>query len=356
MLDRIKQSQAAIQVAWLTGKILNHRIPGFVSRTATGEPRTALLSTPDSTPGTEQGSVSEFDTQQFRSSIHPTPNCPILTSDDVTDFGAVDFVADPFLFPGEDKWYLFFEIFNDDRDPDAVIGLATSPDGYEWNYEGVVLQTEKHLSFPYLFEWDGERYMLPETGGEGDTMVELYKASDFPIAWNRCAIPVSGTHDTDDAVIFRWNGRWWLVVGDATISGVHLYYSELIERDGWHSHPDNPVVTNRSIAYRPAGRPVVTQDRIVLFYQDCANRYGEHVRAYEITRLDPTGFADNELDGSPVLEGEKTRIGWNSGRMHHIDPWYFDGQWLCAVDGNIQNSKLFTNNHWSIGIYTSDQL
>lgn len=354
MLNRIKENQAMIRTAWLVGKVLNHRIPRFVSQTATDGVRSAPISIPDSKCGTEQGSVKDLDAQRFRSSIRPVANCPVLTSADVTDFGAVDFVADPFLFPGTDCWYLFFEVFNSDRDPDAAIGVATSADGYQWQYEGIALHTQKHLSFPYLFEWEGERYMLPETGGEGDTMVELYKASSFPTDWHRCAVPVSGTHDTDDAVIFRWDGRWWLAVGDATVSGTHLYYSTSIERDMWNPHPHNPVVTDRPTSYRPAGRPIVTSDRIILFYQDCANKYGDHVRAYEITRLDPTGFADQELASSPVLKGTETRIGWNSGRMHHIDPWYIDGRWLCAVDGNVTNNELFTNNHWSIGIYTSE--
>ena len=50
----------------------------------------------------------------------------------MTDYGAVDLVADPFLFPGADRWHMFFERFDADRDADAVIGRATGPDGLHW--------------------------------------------------------------------------------------------------------------------------------------------------------------------------------------------------------------------------------
>ncbi len=353
MLGSLKRKPIVIRTAWLTGKALNHHLPQLASR-ATGNAGQVdpHLPAPRPKTGTERGAERSVDPAAL-----PTidsGNNPVLTSDDVSDYGWVDFVADPFLYPGEDRWHLFFEVFNRSRNPDAVIGHATSTDGSEWNYQGVVLNAGKHLSFPYLFEWQGRRYMLPETGGADDTMVELYEAVEFPREWRRRAVLVSEDHGTDDAVVFRWNDRWWLFVGDDSIAGANLYHSRSLHREDWTPHPENPVVVDRPSASRPAGRPIVTDDRIVFFYQDCANQYGERVRAYEITSLDRTTFADRELLHSPIVGGTGARFGWNSGRMHHVDPWCIDGRWVCAVDGNVARSDVFTNDHWAIGIYVSE--
>ena len=351
-LQSIKSTRRVVYTAWLAGKLLNHTLlqlrPQRMADSAYREFR------PTAAGSGAHARVFTDDGEKPLTAPEPVPAAdnPVLTSEDVTDYGSVDFVADPFVFPGADRWHMFFEVFNRSRDPDAVIGHATSPDGYEWEYDRVALNTGEHLSFPYVFEWRGNRYMLPETGGGGDTLVELYRAVDFPTEWRRCSVLVSGKHPTDDQVVFRFGGRWWLMVGDGDSSDTYLYHSRTLERDAWRPHPANPIVENRPEAYRPGGRPIVYDDRVVVFYQDCANQYGTSVRAYEITGLDESSFVEAEAPYSPVLEGTGHTLGWNSGRMHHIDPWPVGDRWFCAVDGNVNNAGLFTNDHWSIGVYS----
>ncbi len=344
----IKQRDLAVRTAWWAGKVVNHRIPRLLNRVSDGSDGelSGIRPPAGSSGGLGTGVTGPVDLEGIAETNYES----VLIAEDVTDYGSVDFVADPFLFPGADRWHMFFEVVNTDRSPDAVIGHATSPTGIHWEYDRVVLTTDDHLSFPYVFEWKGGRYMIPETGGAGDGRVKLYEAVDFPGGWRRCAVPVDSDHESDDAVAFRSNDRWWLLVGDDSIDGVHLYSSPVLVRDGWQPHPANPVVVDRPTAARPAGRPLVTDDGVVVFYQDCENAYGERVRAYEVTTLDEETFTDRELSTSPILEGSGDRFGWNSGRMHHIDPWYVDGRWICAVDGNVSDPNLFTNDHWSIGI------
>ncbi|WP_449272118.1 glucosamine inositolphosphorylceramide transferase family protein [Halorubrum lipolyticum] len=226
--------------------------------------------------------------------------------------------------------------------------------------------------------------MVPEEGGADGRAVRLYEATDFPEEWEPRATLVSADHRTDDTVLFRWGNRWWLLVGDGDVAGFRAYHSDSLVADDWEPHRENPVVTDRPAAFRPGGRPIVGSDGVVVFFQDCERRYGEAVRAFEVTELDPEHYADAELrespilegtgarigwnsgrmhhvdpwcvDGreSPILEGTGARIGWNSGRMHHVDPWCVDGRWLCAVDGNVSHPGLFTNDHWSIGVTTVD--
>lgn len=351
-LSSLKQRPETVRAAWLVGKALNHYAPRLLSEIAGTDERPIDCVRPPPQPANASTGIERFDPGELSRGGY-TAYHPVMTAEDVTDFGDVDFVADPFLYPDGERWHMFFEVFNGDREPDAVIAHATSRNGFDWEYHGVVLETEKHLSFPYVFEWEGQQYMVPETGGAEDQMVELYEAVDFPNEWRRCAVPVSREHGTDDAIVFRRDDAWWILVGDDTIDGTHLYWSDTLCRDDWEPHPENPIIVDRPTAARPAGRPVVTDDQVVVFYQDCKNQYGERVRAYELTSLDRESFSDHELSASPVFEGTGAHLGWNAGRMHHVDPWHVDGRWFCAVDGNVNYPNVFTNEHWSIGVHVS---
>src|SRR6187455_372368 len=85
---------------------------------------------------------------------------PVLTYRDATDAAAI-FVADPFLVPHGARWYMFLEVMND-TGYKGEISVATSENGFEWSYEGIVLTESFSLSYPYVFDWEGGYYMLPE--------------------------------------------------------------------------------------------------------------------------------------------------------------------------------------------------
>ncbi|WP_246988375.1 glucosamine inositolphosphorylceramide transferase family protein [Halorientalis marina] len=277
---------------------------------------------------------------------------PVLTSDDVTDFGDVDFVADPFLLPLKDEIHLFFEVMNRDKKPNSAIGHATSDNGHEWAYDQIVLETGRHVSFPFIFENEGDYYMLPEQSDPKSDIIELYKANSFPTEWKRCSTLLEPEFDVQDAILFQWDEYWWLLIGSGHYDEIHLYYSNFLERNEWHAHKNNPVVTDRQSGAKPAGRPIITEERIILFLQDCVREYGDKVRVYTVDQLNPTEYSDTESPFSPVIEGTGG-VGWNSGRMHHIDPHWIGGEkWICAVDGDIGFPRGYvTGDHWSIGIY-----
>lgn len=344
------------RLCWHGGRIAHHVVPSI----GVGEPTGTVPSSDSKSVSSDGGrTLSAARTVHEPLELVPDPAVenPVLTATDVTDYGQVDFVADPFCFVTETgEWHMFFEVYNTDRTPDAVIGHATSTDGgTTWEYDRVVLNTGSHLSFPYVFEWEGTKYMIPEEGSTRGTTVTLYEAVDFPTRWEPVATPISNDHGTDDTIVFRWEGRWWAIVGESVFANrLRVYHSESLRADDWTPHRANPVVTDRPRATRPAGRPIVDDDRLLVFYQDCEAQYGDKVRAFEITDLTTTAYADRELPESPVLEATDDRFGWTSGRMHHVDPWYTGGRWRCAVDGNIGfGQSVLSDNHWAIGIYTT---
>ena len=268
---------------------------------------------------------------------------PILTASDVTDRTA-KFVADPFIKKYNDINYLFFEIL-DSKTNKGVIGLAKSNDLYEWTYDKVVLEEEFHLSYPYVFEYEDEFYMLPE-GGEGGYL-SLYKANDFPYGWQKVSDLLRGNYP--DASIFRYNDKWWILSTKKDDNGgyfdnLHLYYSkELL--NGWIEHPNSPLLTNDLENSRPAGRILIEDDKIIRFAQNDKDRYGRAVRAFEITELSESSYSEKYI--GEILTGSGIDGQWNEGGMHQIDiNKEKDNNYMAIVDGDYNKKyNLILENY-----------
>lgn len=384
----LERSPILYRAAWHTGELLHRRVDPSRSwirctdggRTS-GSVRADQDMSTDQTPSTahshtagqrdELRSVSAAGvaddpipsyrgdrTTSYPLALQPAPDVsnPVLTIRDVSDHADWGCIADPFMFvPETGPWYVFFEIYNRFRSPPAVISHATSTDrGRTWEYGGVVLREDCHLAFPHVFGWRDRYYMTPERHEDGKPAdLKLYATSSLPDGWAEIAAPVSPPVSLHDPVVFRWADRWWLVAG--TGSELYAYHSDELEVDDWQPHGANPVVTDRPRGARPGGRPIVTDDGILLFLQDCAAEYGHRLRAFEIETLAPDAYVDSERPESPVLSSTHRLFGWNAGKMHHVDPWFVDGQWRCVVDGNIGwGRRLFGRDHWAIGMYDAE--
>lgn len=210
--------------------------------------------------------------------VRPSAATPVLRARDVTDYGSVDYVADPFMFLEAGTWHMFFEIVNEDRTPDAPIGHATSSDGLRWTYDKVVLTKRYHTSFPLVWKQRGDYYMCPPTGKR----VELYKARRFPTDWRHIGNAIDVDYYPHDPTFVQYQGRWWLFT-DRGNDSVMVYHSRDLEREGWTPHRQNPVVTDRLRAGRQGGRPMVVGDRLFLYFQDSVENYGDAIRCYELT-------------------------------------------------------------------------
>jgi hypothetical protein len=255
---------------------------------------------------------------------------PILTREDVHDVPA-RFVADPFMVRRAGVWYMFFEVLNHATDR-GEIGLATSSDGLDWTYQQIVLAEPFHLSYPYVFEWRGETYMLPETLGA--QAVRLYRAETFPTRWSCVGSLVEGS--CADPSIFRGDKTWWMFA--CTTPNQHdtlrLYFADELFGP-WREHPLNPIVSENKHNARPAGRVLTFAGKIIRFSQDCVPVYGTQVRAFEIHELTTTSYVEEEVPGSPVLKA--TGVGWNAVGMHHVDAHLCeDGSWIACVDGRAE--------------------
>lgn len=176
-----------------------------------------------------------------------------------------------------------------------------------------------HLSYPYLVQWDGQVYCIPETCQVRE--IGLYRAVHFPAKWEKVATLVEGV-DAVDPTVFRHEGRWWLLCADGSVGArpLHAWYADHLAGP-WRPHACNPLKGDvRST--RPGGTPFVHNGRLIRPTQDCSGGYGTAISLNHIRRLTPTEFEEEPIavvtpmakgpypDGVHTLSamGEKTLI------------------------------------------------
>lgn len=251
---------------------------------------------------------------------------PVLLAKDVTDRNA-KFVADPFLILEGSQYFMFFEVF-DNVSLQGDIAVAESADGINWEYLSIVLDEPFHLSYPYVFEWNNEHYMIPES--HEDLSIRLYKAKDFPTEWQFLGNLLNGYHFVDSSIV-NYEGTWWMFVGGKENDSLNLYYADEIVGP-WMQHPSSPIVKNNKHISRSAGRILEYNGRLIRLAQDDDPVYGKQVFAIEIEQLTKSQYAERILLENPVLQPGKS--DWNSHAMHTLNAMQIaEDKWLAVVDG-----------------------
>ena len=204
------------------------------------------------------------------------------------------FWADPFPWQHDGKYYIFFEelLFADEKGRLRV--MEVRPDGSR-SEPVTILERDYHLSYPFLFEWEGELYMLPETMDNGT--IELYRCTEFPYRWELHKVIMENVKAVD-ATLLQRDGKWWMFVSLAVESGdawdeVSLFYADT-PFGPWTPHPCNPIRSDVRSA-RPAGWLFERDGRLYRPAQDCSVCYGYALSINEVTRLDTERYEEVEV-------------------------------------------------------------
>jgi hypothetical protein len=204
-----------------------------------------------------------------------------------------EFWADPFLFTYKNQTYLFFEKleFADNIGKLSVLNLSELEAGKAPQATDILIQPY-HLSYPQIFEENGQVYMLPET--TGNNAVELYAAEEFPLKWKKVANLLENTK-AHDATLLKHEDLYWLFANmEAKNAPFHdelsLFFSESL-LGNWQAHPLNPLVSNVEHA-RPAGRIHSDGQQLLRPSQDCSVCYGYGLNFNEISVLNKESYSE----------------------------------------------------------------
>lgn len=229
------------------------------------------------------------------------------------------YFADPFLHERDQETYLFFEDY-DHATQRASISYVIIDSRGGVSRPAPALSRPYHLSYPFVFSWDGATYMLPETSG--NQTVELYVAERFPDRWTHYATLMSGI-DANDATLYRseHDSRWWLFTsvarfGASSWDKLSIYYADEL-KGPWRPHPRNPV-KNDVRSSRPGGALIQSEGRLFRPAQDSSAGYGSGLAFCEITDLTPEEYREEPVArvGCPPWSGYYGLHTYNSSKSY----------------------------------------
>jgi methionyl-tRNA formyltransferase len=204
------------------------------------------------------------------------------------------FWADPFPVAHDDGFYVFVEELPYERGKGHIAVLDVDRSGALRSAQAA-LEGPDHLSYPFVFEWRGERYMIPETGSR--RRVELYRSRAFPFDWQLESVLLDGLYAVD-ATIAEIDGTWWMfanvgVEGALNYDELHLFHAPA-PSGPWTPHRGNPVKSDARCA-RPAGRLFYWHGDLYRPSQDCSGMYGSAIVINRVTRLSATEYREEAV-------------------------------------------------------------
>lgn len=219
------------------------------------------------------------------------------------------FWADPFpVRTADGRFHVFFEELRYDDWKGRIMAVEIVP-GRGALEPRPVLERAYHMSYPQVFAWRGQHYMLPETSA--NRTVTLFRCISFPDRWVE-EKDLLRDIDAVDATLAEIDGCWWMFVnvalpGAGNRDELHLYHAPS-PLGPWTPHARNPVKSDCRSA-RPAGALFRRDGRLYRPAQNCGGSYGASVVIHRIDELTPGTYRETRvLEITPGAASGASRI------------------------------------------------
>ena len=204
------------------------------------------------------------------------------------------FLADPFVLEHNKENFIFVEEYNYIKKKGVISVYKISKNNSE--RIGIAIEENFHLSFPYIFEFENNYYMVPETNEVNE--IRLYKCDEFPLKW-KYQKTIFSSIKAVDTMIFRFNNYWWLMstfsnTGHRSNSELQIFYTkdDPLTKD-WISFKKNPVIIDPDKGRN--GGIFFDNDRLFRVSQSFGfNNYGKKISIQEVIELGPDKFIEEE--------------------------------------------------------------
>jgi hypothetical protein len=236
--------------------------------------------------------------------------------------------ADPFGMPGDPARLLCEEILFDR--PTGILKELTLEGDRITAERQVSMSVSGHLSYPFLFAWEGATYCIPESGAAGK--VVIHRQEPGTREWQPVCTALDGVR-AGDATLFVHGGLLWIAYSDAEFGlqdSLCLAWADRITGP-WHRHPWNPVKIDARSS-RPAGTPFLRDGQLIRPAQDCSRAYGGAVALNRIVTCSPTAYEEETLEfiraapGTRHPDGIHTLAAWGErtlvdAKREWMNPW-----------------------------------
>ena len=200
--------------------------------------------------------------------------------------------ADPFPVEADGDYHVFLEVYDHAKRHGSIGVSRLTRDGV-FEPPVTVLEAPYHLSYPFVFEWRGQWFLMPESSNA--TRIEVFAARRFPFDWTLDTVLFNRLRAVDSTLV-EVEGRWWLFTSESPHPAV-ANYDELYAYYGptplgpWTPHRRNPVKSDARSA-RGAGRFFWQGRSLFRPAQDASRRYGSAIAIARIDELTPDRFRE----------------------------------------------------------------
>lgn len=258
-------------------------------------------------------------------------------------------VADPFLFVKDDTLYLFYEDKKMYRN--GVISMISTKDLATWTEPLVVLQETCHLSYPWVFEENGQVYMIPETCGLKE--IRLYRANDELTDFKYTKTILRDDTDREDGLSFsdtsilKKDDAFYLMttVNENKTNILKLYVSDNFD-SSYIEHPNSPIVVGNKYG-RNGGCLLEFDGKLLRVAQDCVNRYGDNVHLLEVKVLNKEKYKEESIKDYII----PTTMTFYKEGGHQFNFVKFKGKYVIATDAKEYHGFAVSRILHKIGMY-----
>lgn len=196
--------------------------------------------------------------------------------------------GDPFLFKNDGKTYVFFEMYDRWKER-GVIGYREIYGVGKYSEMKIAFDCGHHLSYPNIFEKDGEIYIVPESYLA--KCIQAYRAVKFPDKWEKCKVLVNNIVACDTTFI---DDNYMIAMANNSTNTKNEAILFRKDEDLWVRTANNPIDTDLAHA-RCAGKIFNYQGQLIRPAQDCVGGYGNGINFRKIIEYKNNKYTEETI-------------------------------------------------------------
>lgn len=207
------------------------------------------------------------------------------------------FFADPFVITKNERTICLVEDYCYKSKIGCISAIEIFADN-SYEYLGPVVQEDFHMSFPYIFEYCGHIYMVPESIDSNS--IRLYKCVEYPMKW-RYEKDILSSCSAADSMIFEHNSKWWLLTNMTPekdmnhSSQLYAFHTDNPLSGEWIPHAQNPLIFDSAVARNAGILNIGTGFPVRVRQKQGFNLYGKSLTLARIMELTPSKFREEEI-------------------------------------------------------------
>ena len=228
-----------------------------------------------------------------------------------------EFWADPFLFNHKNIDYVFFENYKY-KDKKGIISVGEIIENKIVNVKDII-KCNYHLSYPYIFKYEDNVYMIPET--HESKRLEIWISKKFPYQWELYKTVFTGIKMVDSSIL-KYKNEYWLFTNieddfynDFTTSlCIFKIDSPLLNKI--EPHRLNPVIIGTENS-RNAGSIFIDKNGNFIRPSQAYSEdiYGRYINLSKIINLDLNQYKETIIE--KIMPNQKDNIKG----FHHINKY-----------------------------------